>query len=187
MPEDGHIMSPMRDGRYHFFYAYYYNKNVPELNQDQAPEFRIAAQVTYLLLKQSRLKLNIRSRLEDRHLRNEDGFFEAVGRFRFQARAVYPFKQNIVKNEFYGFVSDELFFKTKSQVSGSEFFDRNRFTGGLGYFIKDDIQLEISYANEIMPRKQTSQLVNAIQFNVVFNDFFPNLIKSLKPKKRILE
>lgn len=171
-----------------FFYAYYYNKNVPELNQNEAPEVRLAVQVLYRLFRENRLKLNFRSRLEDRHLRNDDGFYEAVGRFRFQAKAVYPLTMTETeKDELYAFISDEVFFKTKSQVSGSEFFDRNRFTAGAGYFITSDIQIEISYASEIMPRKQTDQLVNAVQLNVIFNNFFPNLIKSLKPKKTILE
>jgi hypothetical protein len=171
-----------------FFYAYYFNKNVPELNQREAPEFRIAAQGMYRLLKDGKCKLNLRARFEDRHLHNEDGYFEAVMRFRFQVRTVYCFTTNEnSKDAFYSFISDELFFKTKSQVSGPDFFDRNRATVGLGYFVTDNMQIEVSYANEIMPREPVNQLVNAIQVNVVFNNFLPNIIKSIKPKKTVLE
>lgn len=171
-----------------FFYAYFFNKNVPELNQNEAPEIRMAAQGMYRLLKEGKWKVNLRGRFEDRHLLNENGYFEAVMRFRFQGRAVYSFTNNDVgKNALYVFVSDELFFKTKSQVSGPDLFDRNRATIGLGYSLTDDIQLEVSYANEIMPRNPVNQLVNAIQVNITFNNFLPNLIKSMTPKKTILE
>lgn len=171
-----------------FFYAYYYNKNVPELNQRETPEYRMAVQGIYRLLKEGKCKLNLRGRFEDRHLHNEDGYYEAVMRFRFQFKTVYYFTNNEnTKDAFYSFISDELFFKTKSQVSGPNFFDRNRATIGLGYFFTDNIQVEVSYANEIMPREPVNQLVNAFQLNVTFNDFLPNLIKSITPKKTILE
>jgi hypothetical protein len=171
-----------------FFYAYFSNKNVPELNQKEAAEFRIALQGVYRVLKDGKCKLNLRARFEDRHLNNEDDYFEAVMRFRFQVRTVYCFTKNEnTKNAFYGFISDELFFKTKSQISGPDLFDRNRATIGLGYFLNDNTQIEISYANEIMPREPINQLVNAIQLNIVFNNFLPNLIKSFKPQKAILE
>jgi hypothetical protein len=171
-----------------FFYAYFFNKNVPELNQNEAPEIRMAVQGMYRLLKERKWKVNLRARFEDRHLHNEDGYFEAVMRFRFQGRVIYSFTNNDVgKNALYGFVSDELFFKTKSQVSGPDVFDRNRATIGLGYFLTDNIQIEVSYANEIMPREPVNQLVNAFQANIVFNNFLPNLIKSMTPKKTVLE
>lgn len=171
-----------------FFYAYFFNKNVPELNQQEAPEIRLAAQGLYRLLKDEKWKVSLRGRIEDRHLHNEDGYYEAVMRLRLQVRTVYCFANNEnTKNAFYGFASDELFFKTKSQVSGPDLFDRNRATIGLGYFLNDNIQIEISYANEIMPRDPVNQLVNAFQANITFNNFLPNLIRSIAPKKTILE
>jgi hypothetical protein len=180
--------SPAERWKISVFYAYFFNKNVPELSQREAPEFRTALQVLYRLVWEDRTKVNLRARFEDRHLHNEDGFFESVERFRFQARAIYPFNgTEIKKNIVYVFISDEVFFKTKSKVSGPDVFDRNRVTLGIGYFITDDIQLEASYANEIMPREQTDQLVNAFQLNIVFNNLVPNLIKSFTPKKPVLE
>ena len=171
-----------------FFYAYYFNKNVPELNQREAPEVRFAVQGLYRIIKEARFKLNVRARFEDRHMRNEDGYFEAVGRYRFQIKTVYVLSSNETsRGELYAFMSDELFFKTKSKVSGSEVFDRNRLGAGLGYFLSDNIQVEVSYANEIMPRTQTDKLVNALQINVIFNNFFPNLIKSFAAKRTELE
>lgn len=171
-----------------FFYAYFFNKNVPELNQEEAPEIRMAAQGLYWMLKDKKWKASLRVRIEDRHLHNEAGYYEAVMRLRLQVRTVYCFTNNEnTKNAFYGFASDELFFKTQSQVSGPDLFDRNRATIGLGYFLNDNIQIEISYANEIMPREPVNQLVNAFQVNITFNNFLPNLIRSIAPKKTILE
>lgn len=79
------------------FYAYYSNQNVPELNQKKAPEFRTAVQATYNLLRSPEFKVNLRARIEDRHIENDDDYLEAVERFRFQIRGVCPvttFDQN---------------------------------------------------------------------------------------------
>ena len=163
------------------FYAHYSNKNVPELNQKKAREFRSAIQTTYSLYKTTAVKINLRGRIEDRHLENEDGYMEAVERFRFQIKALYPLVHS--KNKFYFFASDELFFKTKSQVSGPDFFDRNRASAGLGFTISGTIQIEVAYANEIMPRNGTDKLVNAFQVKGIFNNFFTAVAKPFKRKK----
>lgn len=169
------------------FYSYYLNKNVPELNQAEAPEWRSAIQVTYSLLKENRIKVNLRFRLEDRHLRNGD-YFEAVDRFRIQFKSVYPINDiKIHKGVLYAFAADEVFFKTKSQVSGPENFDRNRITAGVGYSFANDLQVEASYNNEIMPRNDTNKLVNAIQVKVIFNNFLPDLIKSFQRTKKAVD
>ncbi|MTH16617.1 DUF2490 domain-containing protein [Flavobacterium sp. LC2016-01] len=170
------------------FYAYFYNKNVPELNQEKSPELRSALQATYNLFKQDRLKINLRARFEDRHLENEESNFEAVARFRFQIKAVYPlYFLKIEENSTYLFASEEVFFKTKSAVSGPDFFDRNRATIGLGIPIKKDFQIEVSYANEIMPRDPNNQIVNAVQVNLIFNNLLPNVIKSFQRTKTAVD
>ncbi|WP_133509364.1 DUF2490 domain-containing protein [Flavobacterium chryseum] len=161
------------------FYAYYFNKNVPELNQKNASESRTAVQATYNLVKLPKIKINLRGRFEDRHIENDDNYIEAVQRFRFQVKAVYP----INENTFYVFASDELFFKTKSKVCGPDFFDRNRVSLGLGFAVSDNIQIEAAYANEIMPRDGNDKLVNAFQLKGIFNNFFSTIIKSYKRKK----
>jgi hypothetical protein len=83
----------------------------------------------------------------------------------------------------YVFVSDEVFFKTKNKVSGPEAFDRNRVIMGCGFAFSDDIKLEASYANEIMPRSGTNKIVNALQVKGVFNNIFSHLAKPFKRKK----
>lgn len=171
-----------------FFYSYYYNKNVPELNQNKAPEYRLAVQATYNLFKQHRFNINLRVRFEDRNIENEQGIFEAVERFRFQGRAVYPINHvKIEKKTLYAFVSDELYFKTKSEISGSEFFDRNRATIGLGYKLSKDLQVEISYANEYLPRTSADKIYNALQINVTFENIFYDASKKVVRKEAAVD
>ncbi|PIF34500.1 uncharacterized protein DUF2490 [Flavobacterium sp. 9] len=170
------------------FYAYYSNQNVPELNQRKAPEFRTAIQATYNLVKLPQIKVNLRARIEDRHIENDDHYLEAVERFRFQIKAVCPVTTFGLKTKaMYVFASDELFFKTKSQVSGPDLFDRNRASLGVGFTLIDNIQLEVAYANEFMPRDPTNKMVNAIQLKGIFNNFFPTLLKSFKRKKSAVD
>lgn len=170
------------------FYAYYSNQNVPELNQRKAPEFRTAIQATYNLVKSPQIKVNLRGRIEDRHIENVDHYLEAVERFRFQVKAVCPATTFGLKTKaMYVFASDELFFKTKSQVSGPDLFDRNRASLGIGFTLITNIQLEVAYANEIMPRDPINKVVNAVQVKGIFNNFFPTLIKSFKRKKNAVD
>jgi hypothetical protein len=171
-----------------FFYAYYYNENVPELNQNRAPEYRFAFQATYNLLKHRRINVNLRGRFEDRNIENDVGVVEAVERFRFQARAVCPInKPKIEVNTLYAFISNELYFKTKSEISGDEIFDRNRATLGLGYNATKDFQIEISYANEYLPRSGTDKVYNALQVNVTFNNFLSNVLKPFRREKTAVD
>ncbi len=159
------------------FFSYYYNRAVPELNQKQLPELRFALQGTYYIHK-VRYTLLTRLRIEDRKLKTEDGIWQAFYRFRTQIKLVYPINgKTIRKGVVYGIGSDELFFKTGALISGGQFFDRNRLTLGAGYSFSDDFQVEITYANEYLPRKEVDEIYNAFQVNVNFNNFFSNIKK----------
>lgn len=168
------------------FYAYYMNHHVPELNQEKAPESKIAVQAIYNLFKSDHFKVNLRGRIEDRHIANDQGYIEAVERFRLQLKAIYYFN-SVKKNALYAFASEEIMFKTRSQVCGPDLFDRNRISLGVGSALTDAIQVEVAYVNEIMPREGADKLVNAIQLKVIFNNFFPNLIKSFKRTKKAVD
>lgn len=162
------------------FYAYFYNHYVPEIDQRKAPEWRSAIQAIYYIHK-GRYLLNTRFRIEDRHIYNTDSVYEAVNRFRAQIKLVCPINaREIQKGVFYGLASDELFFKTKSKISGPENFDRNRFTIGIGYALTDNFILEVSYANEQLPRKSNSEYYDALQVNVSINNLFPRIKRLLK-------
>lgn len=161
------------------FYAWFYNKYVPEIDQREYPEGRLGLQAIYYI-KKSKLTLSTRMRFEDRHIMDEAGTYEGVYRFRDQIKMVYVFnKPAIIKGAAYSITSEELFFKTFSKLTGSQFFDRNRFTIGGGYSVTDDLQIEVTYANEFLPRTDANESYNALQVNVAFNNFFININKKI--------
>jgi len=161
------------------FYAYFFNQYVPEIDQREYTESRIALQGIYYI-KKVRYTLSTRVRFEDRHIENTDGYNEGVYRFRGQIKLLYPFNSKFIrKNTVYGIGSDELFFKTSSNVTGSQVFDRNRLTLGAGYSLTDDVQVELTYVNEYLPRPNGNEIVNALQLNFSFNNLFSNLKKKL--------
>ena len=71
-----------------FFYAYYYNKYLPEINQREAPEWRSAVQAIYYITR-NRFTISARGRFEDRHIYNTDSVYEAVERFRSQIKVMF--------------------------------------------------------------------------------------------------
>jgi Protein of unknown function (DUF2490) len=168
--------------RFSIFFAYFFNKYVPEINQENYPESRLALQATYFIIRK-RYTLLTRMRLEDRHIQNSEGYMEGVYRFRNQLKFVYPFNGNrIRKGIIYGIASDELFFKTASSVTGSQFFDRNRFTAGAGYSVTNDIQVELTYVNDYLPRSPKNKVYNVAQLNVKFNNLLGNVYHRLQKR-----
>lgn len=165
------------------FLAYYSNKDIPEINQEQAPEIRVAVQAIYFF-KKIPYTLNARVRLENRNIRNDNGKYETNFRMRYQLRCIYPLNSKVIhQGTVYAYGAEEIMFKTSSGIAGSQLFDRNRFTIGGGYSITDDIQTEITYVNEFLPRPEVNKLYNALQLNMYFNNPFINL-KNTFFKKR---
>ncbi len=165
-----------------FFLAYFYNREVPEISQDFSPEIRTAVQGIYYI-KKLRYTLTSRTCLEDRSIENNEGYFEVVYRLREMIKLMYPINgKQIRAGILYGIASDELFVKTRSSVTGDDFFDRNRLTLGLGYSITDNFQIEVAYANEYLPRTPNDKVFNAISTTVVFNNLIPNIQDKLKKK-----
>ncbi|PWB24299.1 DUF2490 domain-containing protein [Flavobacterium sp. HTF] len=157
------------------FLAYFDNKDVPEIGQFKSPEWRFALQGIYYFHKVG-YTLSTRSRLEIRHIRNEDQEYENVFRYRQQIKYLKPINSKVLrKGVIYGITSDELFFKSGTKVTGESFFDRNRFNIGAGYLFSDDIQLEVTYVNEILPRNKGTQTVNAASLTLTFNNLFENV------------
>ena len=168
------------------FVAYYFNKNVPEITQTKNSEVRFALQAIYFFHKID-YTLSTRVRLEDRSIENNDGYMESVFRFRWQGKIVVPFNNKVIRaGTIYGLASDEVFFKTESNVSGPTIFDRNRFTIGAGYSFTDDIVAELTYANEYLPRPTNNQIVNAAQITVGFNNLFAHLKNKLKRTEPVI-
>lgn len=164
------------------FLAYNYNKDVPEIGQFKSPELRFALQGIYYFHKTG-YTLSTRMRLELRHLRSEDGTYDNVLRYRQQLKYLKPINSKVLREGVvYGIASDELFFKSGTKVTGLSFFDRNRFNIGAGYLFTDDIQVELTYANEYLPRDSENQIVNAASLTMTFNNLFENISKKLSHK-----
>jgi hypothetical protein len=164
------------------FLAYNHNKDVPEIGQFESPEWRFALQGIYYFHKTG-YTLSTRMRMELRHMRNEDGIYDNVLRYRQQIKYLKPINSKVLREGVvYGVASDELFFKSGTKVTGLSFFDRNRLNLGAGYLFTDDIQVELSYVNEYLPRDEEDQIVNAASLTITFNNLFKNLNKKLLHK-----
>ncbi|MDW8849338.1 DUF2490 domain-containing protein [Flavobacterium sp. MMLR14_040] len=164
------------------FLAYYDNKDVPEIGQFKSPEWRFALQGIYYFHKTG-YTLSTRTRIELRHMKNGDDDFENVLRYRQQIKYIQPINSKVLREGvIYAVASDELFFKSETKVTGLSFFDRNRLILGAGYLFTDDIQVELAYANEYLPRDNENQIVNAASLTLTFNNLFKNLNKKLLHK-----
>jgi hypothetical protein len=164
------------------FLAYYHNKDVPDIGQVKANEWRVALQGIYYFHKIG-YTLSTRGRTELRFIKVEGGTFEDVYRYRQQVKLLKPLNSQVLRQGVvYLVASDEFFFKTKAKTTGISFFDRNRFAVGAGYLITDDLQIELTYANEYLPRDDGNQIVNALSIAVSLNNFFPRLKKMISPK-----
>lgn len=164
------------------FIAYYNNKDVPEIGQFKSPEWRFALQGIYYIHKTG-YTLSTRMRIELRHMRNQDDDYENVFRYRQQIKYLQPINSKVLrKGVIYAIASDELYFKSGTKVTGLSFFDRNRLVVGAGYLFSDDIQLELAYANEYLPRDSENQIVNAASLTLTFNNLLPNLNKKFLHK-----
>lgn len=151
-----------------------YIQNTTEDNEDHLKnnEWRWTLQGTYYFHKIG-YTLLARTRIENRNIADTAGTRESVTRFREQIHLLYPFGSKLIRAKiFYGIVADEVFFKTKSKVSGDDVFDRNRFTLGAGYAFTDHIQLELTYMNDLLPREKGNTILNSIQLHTIINNIF---------------
>ena len=166
------------------FIAYFDNKDVPEIGQFESPEWRFALQGIYYFHKTG-YTLSTRMRMELRHMRNADDDYENVLRYRQQIKYIKPINSKVLRSGVvYAIASDELYFKSGTKVTGESFFDRNRLNLGGGYLFSDDIQVELIYANEFLPRNSGNQIVNAASLTLTFNNLFKNLNKKLLHKNK---
>ena len=162
--------------------AYYYNKDVPDIGQYFSPEYRLTLQGIYYIHKTGYTLLT-RMRGELRYMMNADGVFEDKYRYRQMIKFVKPINSQVLRQGVVYFVTtEELFFKPDAKTKGVNFFDRNRFELGGGYLITDNLQLELTYVNEYMPRDNGNEVYNVIAFTVTFNNLLPNLRKRLTSK-----
>jgi hypothetical protein len=163
-------------------FAYYYNKNVPDIGQYFSPEYRLSLQGTYYIHKTG-YTLFTRMRGEFRYMMNADSVFEDKYRYRQMIKFMKPINSHVLRQGVLYFVStEELLFKPNAKTSGINFFDRNRFEIGGGFLITDDIQIELTYVNEFMPRDNGNEIYNIMSFTVTLNNPLPNLKRKFTSK-----
>ncbi|KAF2513474.1 DUF2490 domain-containing protein [Flavobacterium foetidum] len=161
------------------FLAYYSNKDVPEIGQFESPEWRFALQGIYYFHKTG-YNLSTRIRTEFRHMRNQDDDYELVFRYRHQLKYLQSINSKVLRaGVFYAVASDEIYLKSGAKVTGESFFDRNRFNIGAGYLFTDDMQVELCYANEYLPRNKGNQITNAASLTITFNNLLENIQKKI--------
>lgn len=164
------------------FIAYFNNKDVPEIGQFESPEWRFALQGIYYFHKTG-YSLSTRMRAEFRHMRNKDDDYENVFRYRQQIKYIQPINSKVLRGGVvYTIASDEVYFKSGAKVTGESFFDRNRLNLGGGYLFTDDIQVELTYCYEYLPRNSGNQTTNAASLTITFNNLFRNLQKKIASK-----
>jgi hypothetical protein len=152
--------------------AYYHNKDVPDIGQYFSPEYRLSLQGTYFIHKTGYTLLT-RMRGEFRLIMNADSVFQGKYRYRQMIKFVKPIVHHTLrKGVFYFLATEELLFKPDAKSKGVTFFDRNRFEIGAGYLITDDIQVELAYLNEFMPRDDGNEMYNALEVTVSFTNIF---------------
>lgn len=161
--------------------AYYHNKDVPDIGQYLSPEYRFSLQGIYFIHKTGYTLLT-RMRGEIRYMMNEGGVYEDKYRYRQMIKFIKPLNSQVLRKGVVYFLStEELLFKPKAKTKGVNFFDRNRFELGGGYLITNDIQLELTYVNEFMPRDNGNEVYNIISLTATFNNLFSNLSRTIFP------
>lgn len=161
--------------------AYNYNKDVPDIGQYYSPEWRLSIQATYYIHKTG-FTVYTRMRGEFRMMMNEDGVFEDKYRYRQMIKYLQPLNGKVLrKGVVYLFTTEELLFKPDAKTEGVTFFDRNRFELGAGYLFTNDIQVELAYLNEFMPRDDYNEMYNALEITLIFINPLTNLKNKIFP------
>ena len=162
-------------------FAYYYNKDVPDIGQYLSPEYRLTFQGLYYFHKTG-YTLATRMRLDLRYMMNAEGDFDFNYRYRQMIKFVKPINGNVLRQGvFYFLTTEELLFKPEAKTKGLNFFDRNRFDLGLGYQITDDLAVELAYLNEFVPRDGGNEVYNVMEFTLTFNNLFPKIKERIFP------
>jgi hypothetical protein len=169
------------------FLAYYHDKDVPDINQREAQEWRFALQAIYYFHKIG-YTLSTRMRAEIRFIGDTIGGYDDGYRYRQQLKLLVPLNSKVLRQGVvYLVAADEVFFKSAAKSTGLTFFDRNRFTIGAGFLITNDIQIELAYVNEYLPRDNVNILNNALSLTLSFNNLLPNIKNKLFKKSEDID
>jgi hypothetical protein len=168
------------------FLAFFRNKDVPEIGQYAAPEWRLALQGKYYFHKVG-YTLNTDMRAELRFIADEEGVFEEIFRYRQKLKYMKPLNSQILRQGvFYIFASEEIIFRSKAKETGMNHFDRNLFSVAAGYLITDDMQIELGYVNEFVPRDDGNLIYNVVSVTLTVNNLVRKVGKLIagEPKQQ---
>jgi hypothetical protein len=165
------------------FIAYYRNKDVPDIGQYKAPEWRFAVQGRYYFHKIG-YTLNTDMRAEVRFIANQEGEFEDIYRYHQKLKYIQPLNSQVLRGGVvYLFASEEIIIRSKAKETGLKYFDCNLFTFAAGYLFTDDIQLELAYVNVFIPRDDHDEIDNAISLTLTVNNLLSKVGKLLTGKQ----
>lgn len=169
--------------RFSSMISYYDNLQVPEIDQKNSKEWRLALQGLYFINKIG-YTLNTRGRAEFRYATVEQSGYQYSFRYRQEVKYQKPINsKSFRKGVYYVLAKEELFLRANTIEGSKSFFDKNRFTIGGGYVLTDNVQLELSYVNEFLARAGGNEVVNAISFTLVFNNLLAHIRQQLKKSK----
>lgn len=152
------------------FFAYFNNRDVPEIGQYDAPEWRLALQAKYYFNKVG-FTLNTDMRTELRFISDENGVYDEIWRYRQKLKFLKPLNSRMLRQGVvYIFASDEIIFRSKAKETGMTYFDRNAFSVAAGYLITDDLQIELAYVNEFVPRDDGNMIYNVVSVTLTVNN-----------------
>ncbi len=152
--------------------AYYYNHDSPEIGQYESKEWRIGLQGNYYIHKIGYILLT-RMRAEARFISNDEGIYEDMYRYRQMLKYMKTINSQVLRQGvFYAIASEEIVFRTKYQPGGMHYFDRNVIAIGGGYMINDNLQLELTYSNEYLPRDKRNEMNNLFTVTFTTNNLF---------------
>lgn len=143
---------------------------MPEIGQRQYPEIRFSVQGIYFFKKLGYI-LQSRTRLEYRLIQNTDQQFEDVFRLRERIKYTKAFKRAYIREKtFYMTVSDEVYIKSPSNITGQQIFDRNEASAGVGYAFTLNVSAELYYINQFLPRPTGNDVIHAVQLSLIINN-----------------
>lgn len=168
------------------FLAYYRNKDVPDIGQYEASEWRTALQARYYFHKTGYI-LNTDMRFEVRFIADENGDFYDVYRYRQKFKYLQPLNSKVLRQGVvYIFASEEVILRSLKKETGIKYFDSNLFTLGAGYLFTDDLQLELAYVNVYIPRDDNDEIDHAISLTLTVNNLLQKVGRLISgPTKEI--
>ncbi len=163
--------------------GFYDNFYLPDIDQESSTEWRFTVQGVYFFHKIG-YTFSTRGRAEIRNIHDEENGITNTFRYRQRVKYQKPLNsKSFRKGVFYVLASDELIFRINSTEDHNTFFDRNVLSFGGGYVLTDNLQLEMAYVNQFLPRSDGNQIIHALSFTITFNNLLGQIQGKFKKLK----